>query len=147
MLREDYFRLWDEVLRRPESKKEQGQLENIDDPNSCCCLGHLVREMVAEGHVDIRRKVTCGKVTYDDTSSVLPSAVSEKLGVTVDGAFKEPISVPVARVLPNKRRAFPSWCSTEVSISHLPSLNDNTDFSLNEIADVIKEQFAAGNFL
>ena len=116
---------WLAVLRAPESKRASGILESRYEENARCCLGHACHAL------GISRTVPSGPgyVHYDSESKWLPMNARRALMVNSNGYFKKSIIVD--------GRMFFS----------LAQLNDNTELSPQEIADVIEEQFENNNFL
>ena len=120
-------RKWLSQLRDPESKKETGQLESLDDSNTRCCLGHACHALgikrLVESYAHEQEKV----VTYDFQNTNLPYSACNMLNINVLGEFKK-------EVLVNGK-----YCQS------LTEINDFTDLTPKEIADLIEEQFKENN--
>ena len=132
-------RKWLAQLRDPESKKTTEKLESSIKSNERCCLGHACHALSAD-----REAFADGIVYYDGEEGILPRSVEQKLNITHRGDFKEPITVRfMKRVdLPVGIRPY----GTEIEANDLIEVNDFTDLTPKEIADVIEEQFRTNNF-
>ena len=115
---------WLAVLRAPESSKAVGVLESRTYENSRCCLGHACHAL------GITRTVTTGPeyVRYDSESKWLPPAARRALRINANGNFKKTIEVD------------------DKVLNSLAQVNDRTELSPAEIADVIEDQIENDNF-
>ena len=116
---------WLAVLRAPESKKHRAALEKPTDPNARCCLGHACHAL------DIKKskESESGYIYYDGELGILPKKAQKKLRVNPKGTFKNPVRI------------------NGIDLFDLVYVNDDTDLTPQEIADVIEDQFENDNFL
>ena len=114
---------WLDYLRQPGRKKTKEVLERYHDNEARCCLGHACH------HFGIDRTVLEDSlsVLYDKQGSVLPERLQWDLDMTEAGDFCEPIDVE------------------DEIIGDCIGLNDETDLSMAEIADIIEQQMVTGN--
>ena len=129
---DDYRAQWLAQLRSPEAKQARGKLEDPDDPNKRCCLGHACHILGLERTVKKPEWRASDCVFYGKNcgeASWLPREACKKLNVSLKGSFKVPVAVD------------------GITVNSLSIINDYTKLSLSEIADVIEEQFKADNFL
>ena len=121
---------WFSVMRDPKSGKCKGRLQDVTNPNDRCCLGHLGFSMGVTTGIKVD-KCDNEYVAYfyggRTNGIVLPSALAKELDMTQCGDFVEVIEIGDAE-----------YCSMSV-------INDETDLTMAEIADVIEAQFKAGN--
>lgn len=131
-------RAWLDYLRAPGRRKTKYRLEDPADPEARCCLGHACaalpglaeRSMGAlSDHCAIREYGRVEGVYYDDADGGMPDAVCMALGVGPHAAFRRPVEID--------GRA----CESAAD------LNDYTDLTPAEIADVLEEQFSNGNMV
>ena len=138
----DDLQKWLSVLRHPLAVKQTGELEKHPGgagiSSWCrCCLGHLcyaldvprhTREepesMIYYGETDPNKKHD----HPDHSDGLLPRTTAKRMDITVCGAFVEDIWVRGGK-----------WSS-------LADLNDGSNLSPKEIADVIETQWSVGNF-
>ena len=123
--RRHYRQKWLDFLRGEGRRKAKGLLEKIagyDKENPRCCLGHACVALGMKGVKDNTNMI------YDGSSALLPLSAQIQLGISSDGSFKECVSVGSA------------------TYSSLSTINDCTDLSPADIADVIEEQFKNDNF-
>ena len=123
-------REWLAQLRDPESKKTIGELESYDDTNERCCLGHACYALNI--HCDIN--ITDRTVSYDTEAGKLPNSACRKLNIDRIGRLNNDILLSDDDEYDN------------FYISNLTTLNDDTDLSPQEIADIIEDQFKTNNF-
>ena len=125
---------WLETLRDPKSKKKVGILEDHCNENARCCLGHACHALGAKKytaeHLGDDGEVE-PVITYGGEWTILPEAIAEKLCITCNGEFKDPIRIE----------------GFKGGFDNLTDVNDDTKLTSVEIADVIEEQFALKNFL
>ena len=117
-------RKWLAVLRDPQSKKKVNKLEDLDNSNVRCCLGHACHAL------GIERKVVYfpnGFVAYGNKTETLPFSACNMLNMEPNGKFKKEVLVEDE----------PYWS--------LARINDNTDLTPQEMADVIEDQFENDN--
>ena len=132
---------WLDTLRDPVSQKYQGKLENHTNANERCPLGHACHAL------GIYRKVGewSGTVRYDSQTQVLPFKACETLGIDPSGRFKKALSKAQVETIvgraptPNNRFAPDLY-------ENLAHLNDFSDITLSEIADLIEYQYAHDGF-
>ena len=122
---DDNRQKWFEVLRDPGSKKHIGRLEhNSLRPYARCCLGHACHALDIE-----RQEWDKGDlILYGGCETILPQEAADKLGMNAAGQFKKPVIFD------------------GIGFLDLASLNDNSDIGLEEMANVIEEQFKNNNF-
>ena len=134
--REEAWEKWISYLRSDEAKRHKGSLESATDENARCCLGHACHVLGIERHLYSEEEDLNG-VFYGQERSLafLPREAAELLGISRRGGFKQFVDV---QDNPN----FPPY-----GITNLTAINDNTELSLHEIADIIEEQYQNDNFL
>ena len=121
---------WLKVMRDPEFGKATGTLEDPNNPSKRCCLGHLGYSMKASR----RWNVITARVDYfyggDDSwsSSYLPISLAKELDIDNIGSFINPITVGGIE-----------------EFKSMSELNDDTDLTSAAIADIIEDQWEAGN--
>ena len=132
-------RKWLDQLRDPQARKTTEKLESSVKPNERCCLGHACHALGSD-----REACADGIVYYDGEEGILPRSVEQKLNITHRGDFKEPIIVKFMKRedLPYGLRPY----GTERQVSDLIEVNDFTELTPQQIADVIEDQFRTGNF-
>ena len=132
-------RKWLDQLRDPEAGKTTEKLESSVKSNERCCLGHACHALGSD-----REACADGIVYYDGEEGILPRSVEQKLNITHRGDFKEPIIVKFMKRedLPYGLRPY----GTERQVSDLIEVNDFTELTPQQIADVIEDQFRTGNF-
>ena len=118
---------WFKVLRDPESKKITNQLEDPEDPNARCCLGHACHALGIEREIELDPKKELYNVYYHGSNIVLPDIVSQMLNISNAGDFKKTIYVK------------------NTPVSNLTQLNDTTSLTPSEIANVIEDQIENNN--
>ena len=123
---------WLGVMRDPQSGKCRDKLQDITDSTSRCCLGHLGYSMGAA--IDIvlnqNRNKGVGYSYGDDKNiniSVLPVALAMELDMTQKGDFIKDVRIG------------------DTSFACMAEVNDDTELTPAEIADVIEAQYKAGN--
>ena len=121
--RTEAFDLWLKQLRHPDSLKHKGKLENPENRNERCCLGHLCHALGVESDTDN------GYVRYLESVGTLPDAVASTLNITNVGDVR------------------PSIQYGDGMYHSLGLLNDNTDIDSAGIADVIEEVLATDRFV
>ena len=114
---------WLDFLRQPGRKKAKEVLEQYSDNEARCCLGHACHYF----GVDRVVKHEVHSVLYCNNGSCLPDSLQWDLDMTEGGDFWEAIDV-----------------GDEI-IADCIGLNDETDLSMSEIADIIEQQMIAGN--
>ena len=117
---------WLAALRRPGSGKRVGCLEDVEAPHKRCCLGHACAAL-APGlrFVDT---LAGARVRYRGHDKTLPAEVSRMLGIDREGTFRATVDAGGR------------------SNVGLMELNDATNLTSAEIADVIEAQFRLDNF-
>ena len=128
----EYRAQWLAQLRSPEAKQTRGKLEDPNNPDHRCCLGHACHVFGARRVVKVVEWKSRECVFYGDTyeeNSWLPLEVRQKLNISLKGSFKTDVE------------------ADGITVNSLSIINDYTKLSLSEIADLIEEQFAADNFL
>lgn len=106
---------WVEALRSGEYQQGKG---NLRKGERFCCLGVACDVFKAQIGVDWSND-QCGVFTFLGERNVLPSAVQDCLALTAGGSLDKRV----------ERRAV------------LWSLNDSLDYSFDQIAQVIEDQF------
>ena len=72
---------WIEYLKRPETKKHLGSLEDIENPDCRCCLGHACHVLAPDTRtVNVLDK----QVFYDAHSASIPDELVLALGLHSD---------------------------------------------------------------
>ena len=125
---------WLDYLREPGRKKYTRRLENPENPEERCCLGHGCHALKDSAHVTrMVRKSTIAidetAVFYDGYETSLPHALVGLLGITPTGAFCNALDIDGE------------------SPACLAEVNDYTNFTMAEIATLIEEMFAEGAIL
>jgi hypothetical protein len=116
---------WIEYLKRPETKKFTENLENPEDPEARCCLGHACHVLAPE----TRNLDNDGDVLYGDDVAFLPDSLVEQLGMwTYEGGA-------------NDRDIFADLGYRACCLS---VLNDNTDISPQEIGEYLQTVIMGG---
>ena len=119
------------VLRDPKSDKMKERLEDPNDPDRRCCLGHLChavglpRILLHEGLVVYGHSHKSGNIDGVLLPADLRELLRDEEGI---GHFAKPIGI---------NNSF--FCST------LTDVNDFTELSSLEIADVIEREWESGN--
>ena len=130
MINKDALDKWLKVLRDPASRKVKGMLESVDEPNYRCCLGHLCHALGVPRHGDYQ-EVNYGMAigeARDINWSQLPAYVAQQVGITEAGDFIHPVVYE------------------RFEYGSLADLNDETEITPQEIADIIEREAKAGNF-
>ena len=129
--------LWLEQLRRPESEKATGMLEDGEYENARCCLGHACYALGIECEEEAIEigGVLHTRVYYDHNYEVLSDEVAEMLDIDPNGHFER--AVEISDYYPDLVQYNEFLC--------LSDLNDRTDLTPQQIADVIEDQFVKGN--
>ena len=128
---------WLDQLRDPESKKARGMLEDSKDKNSRCCLGHACHALGIERDEDKKYSV----IYYDCEDTNLPFGARNALDIDGRGSFKEPVNITSVH-----HNSLTSVHEDYMTAYDLIDINDETDLTPQEIADVIEDQFNTGNF-
>ena len=127
---DEYRAMWLAQLRDPESECWIGELENIDDPNKRCCLGHACHALQAQREEDWESKEIIYRFGGDYDVSYLPRGIAEKLNISIHGKFRK------------------SVIFRTVKAPDISCLNDSGLISSPaKIADIIEEQFKNDNFI
>ena len=121
--RTEAFDLWLKQLRHPDSLKHKGKLENPENRNERCCLGHLCHALGIESNV------RDDAVRYINSVGTLPDTVASALDITIVGDVRGGIRYG------------------DGVYHSLGSLNDNTDIDPAGIADVIEKMLATDRFV
>ena len=129
---------WLDQLRNPEAGKHQRQIEDVANPSKRHVMGHACHVLGAE-----RDTYEDKFVTYKDaedmqfynglgrsmtSAGILPYTVAEKLNITRHGRFNIELY---------RDRTF---------FRNLTLINDKSEMTLHEMADIIEKQFANDNF-
>ena len=129
----DEFRAqWLAQLRSSEAKKHVRWLEDAEDSDKRCCLGHACHALGIDRHINVINQM----VAYGDNAfslmntKVLPSEAQAKLNINESGEFVHTIRLNGKGILFQ-------------SLSHL---NDRSGLEPHEIADIIEENFKSNNF-
>lgn len=126
----EYRQKWIDFLREEGRQKARNVLEDVQNPEARCCLGHACKvfENSVERTLVLGDNDTPVAVKYDKTQHVLPSKLQRKLNIDAYGKLRKPIKIENGRYV------------------DLVSINDSTNLSPAQIADVIEEQFKQRNF-
>lgn len=132
---------WLEFLREPGRKKAQGALEYHYDPDARCCLGHA-------GHLFVpdTRKLDGDYVFYDGRGNTAGRRIQRALFITHAGEFRESVVVDRSRGIESDEEVTLND-DGNVLIGSCATLNDATDLTMAEIADIIEEQFKNNNLV
>ena len=128
---------WLNVMRDPESGKATGELEDATNPSERCCLGHLAYSMES----DRRRNNIGPSVEYfypgsaSWSTTYLPVSLAKELDMDKIGSFIKPITVD----------GIVKFNGAITEFNSMSELNDDTDLTSAQIADIIEEQWEAGN--
>ena len=120
---------WIDWLRVPGRQKQTDVLENPQNPDARCCLGHACAAFKLPRKVEDLHDVDEGlkQVTYAGCSVTLPTELQMKLDVTDNCGFVRPITYG---------NGIHSCAS---------GINDETDATPEDIAGILVAQFIAGN--
>ena len=122
VLRDFAFDAWLKQLRKPESGKHQRALFSPFNKNHACCLGHACIALIP----DMLEVNSVGAYSGADGScNTLPQILQEFLDILPSGNFEEAV-VLRADMVP---------CGS------LAGVNDYTDLTPQQIADVIEAQY------
>lgn len=132
---------WIQYLRKPHIKKHKGFLESRHTRSKRCCLGHACFVLGLKRDTDFDGDVAYWNDNpgsyhpiqrYNNSSfTKLPPRASAQLNIDVNGTFHKPIKLNVHPY--------------DMEYTCLSSVNDNTNLTLPQIADIIEEQLKAGN--
>lgn len=118
--------LWLDALRSGEYKQGKHALHRLAD-NSFCCLGVLCDVVVKSDMVDIVVEEHSGVSVYNGDALTLPLAIAEVAQINPFGGLLDGGAV---------------WSSGgHLPYRELTEINDYTDLTFNEIADIIEEKF------
>ena len=128
-------------------------LENPEDPDSRCCLGHTCaalgahREQCPEG---VLRIYYVGDADHDRSVASLPMGIAKKMGMDTTGSFRKPITIPIDRRRPDVDVSPENGLTkrdgqTFLLIESLVQLNDDTTLTPQEIGEVMRRE--RNNFL
>jgi hypothetical protein len=114
---------WIAYLKNSDTLKTIGKLEDPDNPNKRCCLGHAC-------HIfEVERQASKFKVLYDDHSARLPESLVLKLGMwSVYGSGK---------LVQYKLRG--------LDVKSLSSLNDDADYTPQQIGEYLETVIEGGD--
>ena len=130
-------KIWLAQLRDKSALKTHGKLEDANTPNSRCCLGHACHAL------GYKRKVfECDlggpDVFYDDQVASLSIEVQNDLGIDSVGTFRKRIRLDESRI---------KYSHLKPVFQNLSDINDRTNLTLGEIADLIEAQLKTDNFV
>ena len=125
---------WLDYLREPGRKKYERMLENPDNPEERCCLGHgchVLKDDAGVTRILAGSSLMTGytSVFYGGFETSMPKEVAHILDITPNGAFCEGFDMNGARL----------GCLAEV--------NDYTGLTMSEIATLIEEMWAEGTMM
>lgn len=113
--------LWIKELRETTKKQGKFALHNILE-DSYCCLGIACEVAIANG-VAVKKTDAGNSTEYDSRTGGLPESVRQWLGLDIDtGHFEKSLEIG------------------DQLIGSLVSLNDNTDWTFKQIADLIESE-------
>lgn len=118
---------WTNFLREEGRQKTKERLEDYDNPEARCCLGHAAHVLGATRETDDKLE----HVYYDGCSGDLSARLCKTLNITDTGAFHRRITIAGYG---NHR------------FSSIATVNDLTDLKPAELADIIDQQFEKRNF-
>ena len=123
--RDQAFTLWLGVLRDPKSEKMCGALAHHFHTDQRCCLGHACHAL------GLPLEQWDWRGGYGGEHSYLPARISELLDITQLGAFREPLLID----------------GLKARFESLAGLNDASNLSPAEIADVIEDMWKNDGFV
>ena len=120
---------WIEYLKRPETRKHKGSLEDFEDPECRCCLGHACHVLAPDTRTVINSDE---QVFYDEHSASMPDKLVLALGLYNDlgGAAN------IGETYLNVPKVHPTTC--------LADLNDNTKITPQEIGAYLESVIMGG---
>ena len=142
MIPQEELDIWLRALRDPDAQKHCGSLEDYDNPKARCCLGHACAALGLKRADDQWIQDNYGEKTvlygvdrgdYDETC--LPKSLSKRLNISPGGGFIKKIEIEGQ----NENGA-------PILFDSLVHVNDDTDLTLAQIADLIEEQNRKKNF-
>lgn len=118
---------WIEYLKRPETKKHSGELEDFDDNESRCCLGHACHIFSPE-----TRYVSGDEVKYGSSAKVPDLGICGMLGLHDDcGSVRS--EIPIDTI------------SNHNELTALTELNDGTEATPQEIGAYLESVIMGGD--
>lgn len=136
-------KLWVAFLKSGLLQKETGILENAKHNERRCCLGHACYLFGAK-RVEMKRNQYRTDIIYDQNHVLLPTKIARALNIMTNGSFENPIYVPEDRIV---KRINNCLTASEGYAYNISVINDCTDYSPEEIGEIIKEQFKTKNFI
>ena len=130
-----YVDLWLAEMRKPETCKHKAELENFYNANEMCCLGHACKAL--KEPLDLLYTRGDGSVHVEGLTSELPDSVSRALGITNAGSIRDGKVIELEKWMETKFD-FDRFDRSVSSTGTLISLNDSTDLTIEQIADVIE---------
>ena len=127
MTTDEAWDLWLKQLRDPSAKKAIRQLESAKTGGRCC-LGHACFVLLPP---QSRETNQYDEVLYDGYKALFPPSLAKLLNVTRGVKFVHPIVI--------------SKDGDEVEVISITGINDGTDYTLFQIADILEEQRAKRN--
>lgn len=125
-MRKDVADLWVASLRSGQYEQGQGALCRVredDHKAKYCCLGVLSQLAADRGLVETEEGAIGYRTLYEGEGAELPDEVREWAGINS----------------PNPRVTYED--AEDGSISTLAELNDELELTLDQIADIIEEQY------
>ena len=132
---------WLARLREPTSRKVTGCLEHPYG-EGMCCLGHACDELLPEeARCEVVDDTETGEIVikWDDEDCVLPHTLAHDLDMETSGHFRTPI------VLADYGLAHEDKAEKEAA--SIVVVNDRTDATLDQIADILERERDKGNLL
>lgn len=131
---------WINYLRSDDIGKMVNKLEHKYENNRRCCLGHACHVLglsrrIASTHNRLLVSYKSNTRAKDSSVDNLPVEAQLKLNLDRRGQFKQCIMITK------------DVYGTDRHICNLQQLNDKTDLTLSQIADIIEEQLKLGNFV
>ena len=121
--------LWLATLRDPESLAHVGELESGGEPRARCCLGHACHALGAQRNEVERARYAPPRITYDGFSGQLPPSIAERLDISRNGAFVNPVALG------------------DEHYGCLVTVNDRYRPTPRQMASIIEREMRAGNFV
>lgn len=128
LTRENFIARWTEALRSGKYAKTVGFLHTV---NGWCCLGVLCDVAGLAGHKEVNE----GAYSYFGEIAQLPAQLAKHLDINENGGLHVPLTFDKDRDGRADNEAHHS----------LANINDDTNYSFSQIADVIEQKHAAGH--
>lgn len=121
---------WIKFLLKPDTKKFKGVLEDINNPDYRCCLGHACHVFNLEKTI-INAESFGKQILYENFVAVLPYSLVEKLHMWGDSGE--------AKNFDNKGTL------KDLDVYSLVTLNDSTDYTPQQIGEYLMKVIMGGD--